>query len=458
MTGALARERFCFVHASDLHLDTPFEGFAQVPSELRDALRDASLEAFDALIDLTIERDAAFLVVAGDVYDGAERGVRAQIRFRDGLARLAERGIPSFVVHGNHDPVGEGWCAIGSWPDGVTVFGAEGGEPQTVPVERDGAPIAQVQGVSFARRDEPENLARRFRRAPGPGLQVGVLHCNVEGAGGHANYAPCTRADLAAVGLDYWALGHVHTRTVLLRDDGADGSGAGADGCWAVYCGNLQGRSARPAEAGPKGAVVVDVEGTRVRRVEPVALDRVRFAHLEASVEGCSDLAELVTRLEEEAERARARAEGRALVVRARIVGRSPLRGELGRDGALDGLCAALRDVASGLRPLLWWDRIDDASRFELDREALRKVGDFRSALIEESNRLAEAPEALSALLGELPERVSGLVLEEVLAGSCEPPGANAEGDAARARAEWLADAERDALDALEQVDVRVRS
>src|ERR1700744_4517690 len=93
--------RFCFVHAADLHLDTPFEGLSRTSPAVGEALRDASLASWDALVELTLRRQAAFLLLAGDVYDGAERGLRAQLRFRAALDRLANAGIASFVVHGN---------------------------------------------------------------------------------------------------------------------------------------------------------------------------------------------------------------------------------------------------------------------------------------------------------------------------------------------------------------------
>jgi DNA repair exonuclease SbcCD nuclease subunit len=76
----LRRRPFRFVHASDLHLDAPFEGIRQVAPNVANAFRDASLEAWDALVDLTIEQEAVFLLLAGDIYDGAERGVRAQLQ------------------------------------------------------------------------------------------------------------------------------------------------------------------------------------------------------------------------------------------------------------------------------------------------------------------------------------------------------------------------------------------
>src|SRR5258706_4987720 len=132
--------KFRFVHAADLHLDTPFAAIGRVAPEIAGRLRDASLEAFDALTQMAIEREAAFVVFAGDIYDEADRGVRAQPRFARGVERLGARGIPVFVAHGNHDPL-DGWSAIRRVPANLTVFGGAGVE--TYAVKRDGEALAQ---------------------------------------------------------------------------------------------------------------------------------------------------------------------------------------------------------------------------------------------------------------------------------------------------------------------------
>src|SRR5882672_11400822 len=148
--------KFCFVHAADLHLDTPYASIARAAPEIAGRLRDASLEAFDALVRLAIERAAAFVVIAGDAYACADRGVRGQLRFLRGVERLGERGIPVFVAHGNHDPL-DGWSAMRRPPANLTVFGGEAVE--TLPVTRRGEVLAQVYGISYPRRDVTENLA-----------------------------------------------------------------------------------------------------------------------------------------------------------------------------------------------------------------------------------------------------------------------------------------------------------
>ena len=92
---------FCFVHAADLHLDTPFAGIRGEEPRVGKRLQDASLEAFDRLIDLTIERDAQFLLLAGDIYDQSERGIRAQLCLHKGMQKLAREDIQVYAAFGN---------------------------------------------------------------------------------------------------------------------------------------------------------------------------------------------------------------------------------------------------------------------------------------------------------------------------------------------------------------------
>jgi DNA repair exonuclease SbcCD nuclease subunit len=424
MDDALWTADFSFVHAADLHLDTPFKGIGSTAPRVAEQLREASLAAFDSLVDLCLERQVAFLVVAGDIYDGPERGLRAQLRFRDGLARLSMAGISSFIVHGNHDPVETGWSALGGpWPERVTVFGPR--TARAVPVEIDGVALATVQGISFAQRSESENLALRFVRDAGPGVQVGVLHCNVRGAAsGYDDYSPCTLDDLRSIGLDYWALGHVHTRMILSGREGSDEP-------WVVYPGNLQARSPKPSERGMKGAVVVHVAGGRVAGIEPVGCDVVRFDLAEIDIAEIADLAELRARLVGASRDRMASADGRSLVLRGRLVGQSELHLDLRRPGTLEDLLAALRDDFAEEQPFCWWDSIEDRSRPVMDLDAARTGSDFAADLIALADELrvdlAGAESAVSDLAAELSEGLPGPLktrrdLERLLKSPSLPP------------------------------------
>src|SRR5262249_45403913 len=133
--------RSVVLHASDVHLDAPFEGIGRPPARIAAALRDASIAAWDAVVELAIARDAVAVLLAGGVCGGLEHGVRAQARLRDGVLRLAERGIRVCIALGDRDPL-DGFAAIAAWPPGVTVFAP--GMPSSVTLERGGAPIATV--------------------------------------------------------------------------------------------------------------------------------------------------------------------------------------------------------------------------------------------------------------------------------------------------------------------------
>lgn len=414
-----APDGFCFVHAADLHLDTPFAGLSEVAPELGAALREASLRAFDRLVELCLERRAAFLLVAGDLYDGPERGLRAQFRLKAGLDLLADAGIQVFVVHGNHDPVAEGWSAIGPLPGAVHVFGSS--EVGTARVEREGRTLAVVHGISYGRRDVTENLALRFVRAAGPGLQIGLLHCNLAGsADGHAPYSPCTLADLHRSGLDYWALGHVHRRTV------ASGEPFGTVP-WVVYPGNLQARSRKPSECdGPKGASVVAVRDGRVAGIEHVACDVVRFVEVRADVTDCRSVADVRERLTRSAASELAAAAGRSLVLSARLVGRSAVHAELARKGTLGELRIELREEAGFTEPFTWWEDVTDETNAEIDLAAARAADDFVADLLRTADGFGGTSEpalplpAASALteddvgelLGKMPEALRARALE----------------------------------------------
>src|SRR5690554_2805323 len=201
---------FRFLHAADLHLDTPFGGIARVSEALRGRLMDASLAALDGLVDAALAHSVDFVVLAGDLYDGADRGIRAQLRVLGAFEKLSAAKIPVFIVHGNHDPVLEGWSAIRAWPEGVHVFGVDEVEVHRLEIR---GQVVTVSGISYGRRDVTENLALRFERPAVSGMDdgfhVAVLHANVGSAADHAAYSPCVLEDLVGRGYDYWALGHI---------------------------------------------------------------------------------------------------------------------------------------------------------------------------------------------------------------------------------------------------------
>ena len=367
---------FTFIHASDLHMDTPFSGLAQIDPALAKRLRDASLVALDRIVDKAIEVEAAFVVFAGDLYDGVERGIRAQIRLHDALSRLDEQGIHSFIVHGNHDPQSGRWTAVGRWPDRVTVFRPD--DPQQVRVERGGRTLATVHGVSYGARAEQDNLALRFPRISDGGFHVGLLHASVEQSDtGHERYSPCTIEDLRSRGMSYWALGHVHRHLVLSRAP------------WIVYSGSTQGRDPGPGELGPKGALVVEVDHQEVTGVEPFPTDSARFFEVDVELRGAGDIGDVEARLRHEADSLLGSNPGVDLLLRGSLSGHSNLYRELQSAGRRQELLDALRDLAD--QRVGWLDLRSDVHP-AIDLERIRKSQDLRAAVLETWVRWREDP------------------------------------------------------------------
>ena len=376
---------FRFVHAADLHIDSLFKGLLKYEPRIAQRLKDATYEAYSNLIDLCVSQDAAFVVIAGDVYDGADRSVQAQMRFRDGLARLQEHGIQAFVVHGNHDPL-DGRLSRISMPESTHVFGPE---PEWGVASANGAEIARIQGVSYPTREVHDNLALQFTPPPGDLFSIGLLHCNVGGISEHDNYAPCTVDDLSGTGIDYWALGHVHTRQTLKQSDPT-----------IAYPGNLQGR--HPNESGAKGALVVDVDeaGRVSSRFEP--LDVVRWESIEVSIDDTADLNALLDAVYAAIETERIGADGRDLVCRISFTGRGPLHHDLSADNALEDLTNELRSSLSSSASLIWVERISDRTAPQVDIDALTERDDFVGAVMKRSVDALKDGEAEATILDSL--------------------------------------------------------
>ncbi len=391
-------QTFSFVHAADLHIGSPFVGLTAESPDIAERLRASTYEAFEALINLCIERRVDFLLIGGDVYDGSDRSLKAQLVFRNGLARLDEEGISTFVVHGNHDPL-DGRISSLTWPERAHIFGDD---VATKVFEIDGEAVATVSGVSYANARVRSNLARKFS-APGSALfHIALLHCNVGSNTGHDAYAPCELGDLVGSGFDYWALGHVHTREVVSEDP------------LVVYPGNPQGRSFR--EVGERGCYHVTVGVERKPEIEFVALDRARWREERVSIEGLATIDELEACITQQLRAVAVEAGDRLCLLRLVFDGRGALHRELRSDGAILELLEHLRESFDGNEPPLWIQRIRNESRSEVDFEKRRQAGDLLAEVLNLGREIREGDitEILGPALKELfaTTRVSKVIEE----------------------------------------------
>ena len=356
---------FKFIHCSDLHIDSPFKGFSSMGDSLVEILRKSTYQAFQNIVELALKEKVEAVLIAGDIYDGAEKSLEAQLKFRHGLQKLSDEGIDTFIVHGNHDPL-DSWSASLELPERAHVF--SGTRVECLPVERNGIVKAYVHGISYPKRDVTENLSQKFSRGNGKSFAIGLLHSNVGHQSGHDNYAPCSMDDLIAAKMDYWALGHIHRFQVLRESNPA-----------VVYSGNSQARHMR--ESGEKGCCLVTLNKNTDPLIEFIPVDAVRYLHDEVDLSGTITLEEVIHTVRSKCEYFADQTKQRDMFIDLSLNGRTQVHSELQRGDTLQGLQGEIKTYFQGRTPSVWLNlKLETAGIYDV--ESLREGKDFIADLI----------------------------------------------------------------------------
>jgi DNA repair exonuclease SbcCD nuclease subunit len=303
-----------FLHAADIHLDSPLLKLDRYDGAPVEAFRCATRRAFDNLVELAIREQVRFVLIAGDLYDGDCRDFNTPLYFRRQMEKLRTQAIRVLIIQGNHDAASRMQNAFRlQLPENVHLFPTD--RPGTVRLED---LRAAIHGQGFAQREVVDDLSEKYPR-PLPGwLNIGLLHTSCGSYSAHDRYAPSSIAGLSAKGYQYWALGHIHQRQDL----------AGPNP-YICYPGNIQGRHIH--EAGDKGCLLVTVEEDRVTGVQFRALDVLRWHLCLVDAEKCDDAESVLASVETAIARRLAAADGRSLAVRVQVGGASRAHGELTR-------------------------------------------------------------------------------------------------------------------------------
>lgn len=266
---------FKFIHAADVHLDSPLRGLDRYEGAPVDEIRQATRRAFTRLVDLALEESAAFVILAGDTFDGEARDFQTALFFNKEMSRLRKQHIQVYVVAGNHDADIRMKKKLAR-PDNVHVLSTN--NPETCDLKELGV---KIHGQGFARQAVTEDLAAGYPPAVADSFNIGILHTALDGREGHDSYAPCKVDRLLQKGYDYWALGHVHKREVVRVADPV-----------ILFPGNVQGRHIR--EEGPKGCTLVSVERGRVTSLEHRDLDVLRWSRCDVDLGGSIDAEDMI--------------------------------------------------------------------------------------------------------------------------------------------------------------------
>jgi exonuclease SbcD len=378
-----------FLHAADIHLDSPLRGLAKYEGAPVEELRGATRQAFRNLIDLAIEEDVAFVLLVGDLYDGDWKDYNTGLFFAQQVARLREAEVPVFVVTGNHDAASQ-ISKVLKLPENACVFSTA--QPETVQLEEHGVAI---HGQGFATRAVKDDLTVNYPEAINGLFNIGLLHTSMDGRPGHAPYAPCSVDGLKNKGYDYWALGHVHKREIVSEDP------------WIVFPGNTQGRHIR--ETGQKGCSLVTIDGQELLTVEHRALDVVRWVDCKVDATNLETVDDVLDICREEIVRLIDEADGRLVAARMTIHGPTSINSRLRI--SLEHLTAEIRALANeDGQDRFWVERVKiDTQPLQADDSAMDRDDALGSLLREirdldlDADRLTQLSEEVASLRAKLP-------------------------------------------------------
>lgn len=383
-----------FLHAADLHLDSALHGLERYAGAPVEEIRAATRRAFDNLIELAIEEDVAFVLLAGDLFDGDWKDYNTGLYFIERLGRLRPAGIRVYMVAGNHDAASR----ISRYlrlPDHVTQFKTQA--PERVILADLNVAIA---GQGFATRAVTEDLSLAYPQADPQLFNIGLLHTCLDGKPGHEPYAPCTLDGLRSKGYQYWALGHVHQREVVGREP------------WIVFPGNIQGRHIR--ETGPKGCTLVTVDNGEVAAVEHRDLDVMRWSVREVDASGAGSVDEVYARVGEDLQETLDAADGRPVAVRLALRGACAAHAGLQSDP--ERWVQEYRALATGIGGAgIWLEKVTIGTRPPLSATAAPAPDDALGGLLRairdmelNDGALAELAGEVSALGRKLPPDIRG--------------------------------------------------
>ncbi|MDD5729157.1 MAG: DNA repair exonuclease [Victivallales bacterium] len=357
-----------FIHCADLHLGSPFKGISSVNPALGAALAAATFGAFRNIVDAALGNRVDFLLIAGDVFDNADRSLRSRLFFRKQLERLASENISCFIACGNHDPL-PSWSKTLELPANTTIFGADA--VRTVTVECSGRKLAAVSGISFGTDRVETNLAVKFTPGDPELPAIALLHANIENSS-QLNYAPAKLSDLEAAGCDYWALGHAHSFKIIKAAFPA-----------VVYPGCPQGTS--PREIGEKGCCLVELTKGQVPVISALPTAEIRYADLKIDLQGIAAFEQLFELVNQRCEQLAANCR---TVLRLELTGRTELDHELRQELAADELDEHLSGEVAAFGDMLFLNHTVLSTRGNYDLDSLSANSGFVSDLLASAGTL----------------------------------------------------------------------
>ncbi|CRK80866.1 metallophosphoesterase family protein [Neobacillus massiliamazoniensis] len=383
---------FSFIHAADIHLDSPLTGLEQYEGAPVDKIRSATRDAFKNLIDTAIENRVSFIIIAGDLYDGDWKDYNTGLFFASQMVRLQKENIQVFLIRGNHDAASLISKEL-KLPDNVTEFSTKHAETHTL----DDLGVA-IHGQGFASRSVEENLVKNYPSRKEGYFNIGILHTSANGREGHETYAPCSIDDMKEKGYDYWALGHIHKRELLHEAEPV-----------ILFPGNIQGRHIK--ESGDKGCTLITVEDGAIHSLIHLSLDVLRWELCELDASRSESVDNLLDEARELLEKKYQEVQGRFLAVRFRIYGTTKIHQELivDKDHLINNIRSLALEIGLGD---IWVEKIKMETSRLINIEELKAQHTPVAVILDYIKDVAENDEILQELLSEFQDIQQALPYE----------------------------------------------
>lgn len=288
LSGTLFVMGIKVLHCADLHLDAVLSGALRnsqnyyISDQDYTLLRDAPLLALENIAKTANSENIDIVLIAGDLFnmkDDAALNHRVRSHLMNFFKKLEKENISVFVCVGNHDPLKFISEISKSWPENVYLFKNKNVETFKIEIRNQ---KVNVHGVSYIKDSEDRNLASMFPKKIKGEFNLALLHTNVGGDVNHSNYAPSELKTLCSYDYDYFALGHIHKRTILNESP------------LVAYSGNHQGLSPKPSECEPKGVVVFEIDEPDSNfKVDFIDTDVVRYTSETVLIKEAASLEEL---------------------------------------------------------------------------------------------------------------------------------------------------------------------
>jgi exonuclease SbcD len=370
-----------FIHAADIHLDSPLLGLERYDGAPIDEVRGATRRALQNLVELAVNERVDFVLIAGDLYDGDWKDYNTGLFFVSQMTKLRDSGIKVIIVTGNHDAASQITKNL-RIPDNCKMLSVH--KPESIVLESLGVAI---HGQGFPSRAVTDNLAANYPKAIPELFNIGLLHTCLDGREGHEPYAPCSLDEILSLGYGYWALGHVHTRETIRQEP------------WIVFPGNSQGRNVR--ETGTKGCMLVSVSDGSVTDVEFRTLDVFRWSEINVDVTGVTEIDGVLDILDKTLKREMQINDNMPLALRIRLSGPSPLHGKIlaKAEYLKNEIRGCAVDVGNGN---IWVEKVCIDTSGMSDPETLMMRDDALGGLLRSISDLQYDGKSLDDMLGEL--------------------------------------------------------